>query len=346
MSMISTSLKLLLLGGLVLLAGCERPSPESIQRGYRGTGMLQVYNPRLVEATRAMNPLPEVFPAADAAGPRASQVFQNVKVLGDTSAAEFTRIMTAMTAWVSPVQGCAYCHDLQNFADDKMYTKVVSRRMLEMTRHINTNWKTHVVATGVTCYTCHRGQPVPSNIWFKEAPQVNGPSFIGDNGGQNKASMVTALMATPTDPFTPFLLENKNIRIYSTTALPDGTNRSSLKQAEFTYSLMTHISTALNVNCTYCHSTRSFGVWDGNPPQRAVAWYGIRLARDLNVAYLEPLTSAFPANRRGPTGDAPKVNCATCHQGVYKPLYGAPLIKDYPELVGPRPASAATVAAN
>jgi len=346
MSKTSTYIRLLALSALVLLAGCERPSPDSIQRGYRGTGMLQVYNPRLVEVTNAKNQLPEVIPAADANGPRASQAFQNVKVLGDVSVAEFTRVMTAITAWVSPTEGCAYCHDLQNFADDKLYTKVVSRRMLEMTRHINTDWKTHVVATGVTCFTCHRGQPVPSNIWFKEAPQANGSNFIGDKAGQNTPSMTVALMATPTDPFTPFLLESKNVRVYSTTALPDGTNRSSLKQTEFTYSLMTHISSALNVNCTYCHNTRSFGSWDGNPPQRATAWYGIRMARDLNVAYLEPLRSAFPANRLGPTGDSPKVNCATCHQGVYKPLNGAPLIKDYPELVGPPPATTATVAAN
>lgn len=346
MSKTSTFTRLLLLGIVVLLAGCERPSPDSIQRGYRGTGMLQVYNPRIVETINAKNLLPDVIPAADASGPRASQAFQNVKVLGDLSVPEFTRLMTAITAWVSPTEGCAYCHDLQNFADDKPYTKVVSRRMLEMTRHINTDWKTHVVSTGVTCFTCHRGQPVPSNIWFKEAPQANGSNFIGDKAGQNTPSMKVALMATPTDPFTPFLLESKNVRVYSTTALPDGTNRSSLKQTEFTYSLMTHISSALNVNCTYCHNTRSFGAWDGNPPQRATAWYGIRLARDLNVAYLEPLRSAFPPNRLGPTGDSPKVNCATCHQGVYKPLNGAPLIKDYPELAGPRPAVAATVAAN
>ena len=35
----------------------------------------------------------------------------------------------------------------------------------------------------------------------------------------------------------------------------------------------------------------------------------------------------------GPTGDVAKVNCATCHQGAYKPLYGAPMAKDYPELL-------------
>ena len=44
------------------------------------------------------------------------------------------------------------------------------------------------------------------------------------------------------------------------------------------------------------------------------------MVRDLNKDYLEPLTDVFPANRLGPTGDVAKVNCATCHQGVDKPL--------------------------
>jgi len=26
--------------------------------------------------------------------------------------------------------------------------------------------------------------------------------------------------------------------------------------------------------------------------------------------------------------------CATCHQGAYKPLYGANMLKDYPALAG------------
>jgi photosynthetic reaction center cytochrome c subunit len=33
-------------------------------------------------------------------------------------------------------------------------------------------------------------------------------------------------------------------------------------------------------------------------------------------------------------GDAPKVQCQTCHQGVYKPLYGAKMAKDYPAIWG------------
>jgi photosynthetic reaction center cytochrome c subunit len=109
---------------------------------------------------------------------------------------------------------------------------------------------------------------------------------------------------------------------------------------------MVSISKSLGVNCTYCHNTRSFAVWDASTPKRTTAWYGIRLARDLNTAYLTPLTSTFPSHRLGVLGDVAKVNCATCHQGVFKPLYGESMVKDYPELAGevhheaPAPAAA------
>jgi photosynthetic reaction center cytochrome c subunit len=67
---------------------------------------------------------------------------------------------------------------------------------------------------------------------------------------------------------------------------------------------------------------------------RTTAWYGIRMARALNNDYLVPLTATFPAHRLGIEGDVAKVNCATCHQGVFKPLYGVSMAKDYPELTG------------
>ena len=98
---------------------------------------------------------------------------------------------------------------------------------------------------------------------------------------------------------------------------------------------MTHMSQSLGVNCTYCHNTQSFSSWNNNPPQRATAWHGIRMARDLNLDYLEPLTATFPVERLGATGDVAKVNCATCHQGAYKPLNGQSMLKDFPELAKP-----------
>ncbi|WP_395703233.1 photosynthetic reaction center cytochrome PufC [Aquabacterium sp.] len=331
-----------LLGGAALLAGCERPPINTVQHGYRGTGMVQVYNPRTLAAQAPGNEVPpDQPPAATTEGPKASQVFQNVKVLGDQSVAEFTRTMLSITAWVAPQQGCTYCHSTENLADDSKYTKVVARRMLEMTRHVNADWKAHVAGTGVTCYTCHRGQPVPSQTWFK-ATAPNRP-FLGDRAGQNAPATTVGLTSLPLDPFSLYLAEGPlPIRIEGPTALPVS-NRQSTKQAEGTYGLMMHMSQALGVNCTYCHNSRQFADWAQSTPQRVTAWHGIRMARDLNQTYLSPLASVFPKNRLGPTGDAPKLHCGTCHQGAYKPLNGQSMLAGHPELVG-QPAAAAPAA--
>ena len=62
---------------------------------------------------------------------------------------------------------------------------------------------------------------------------------------------------------------------------------------------MMNFSQALGVNCDYCHNTRSFADWPSSPPQRVTAWHGIRMVRDLNNDYLNPLKNVFPANRLG-----------------------------------------------
>ncbi len=328
-----------LLGATLWLAACgERPPVIEVQRGYRGTGMDQVFNPRLIAEKAALNALPDDPPMVPRDGPRASTVFKNLQVVGDVSVAEFTRLMVSMTAWVSPQQGCTYCHKAgEDFAADSLYTKVVSRRMLQMTRHINADWKTHVANTGVTCYTCHRGLPVPANIWFQQPEMKHTGGVIGNNAGQNSPAPAVGLASLPYDPFTPFLEQSREIRVIGPTAL-ETTNLRSTKQAEYTYGLMMHMSQGLGVNCTYCHNSRSFAEWDTSTPQRATAWYGIRLTRDLNVNYLDPLLRTFPASRLGPLGDVPKVNCATCHQGAFKPLYGASQLATHPELSGVRAA--------
>lgn len=320
------------LGGLLLLSACgERPPMESVQHGYRGTGMVQVYNPRLLETVIKDNVVPLAQPPASPDGPRAGDVYQNVQVLGDLSVGEFTRLMVSMTAWVSPEQGCTYCHAGGNFADDSLYTKVVARKMVQMTQTINSKWQNHVAQTGVTCYTCHRGEPVPKAVWFTANSQPQGSNFIGDKAGQNTPIKATNYATLPYDPFTPYLLGAEPIRVNGNTALPTG-NDSSIQRTEKTYSLMNHMSSSLGVNCTYCHNTNAFGSWENAPPQRVTAYYGIRMAREINNEYMVPLTDTFPANRKGELGDVAKVNCTTCHQGAYKPLFGQSMLKDHPEL--------------
>jgi photosynthetic reaction center cytochrome c subunit len=321
---------------VVGLCACEHPPVDTQQHGYRGTGMVQVANPQKAEALLASNTVPAATPMVPADGPRAAEVYQNVKVLGDLSAGEFGRLMVAITSWVAPNEGCAYCHEGPDMAADNNYKKIVARRMLEMTRHINSTWGSHVKATGVTCYTCHRGKHVPENVWFANPGPVHAAQ-AGDRRGQNAVNeRSVAYSALPYDPFTPFLVGDTSVRVISTTALPAG-NSQDIAQTEHTYGLMMHISQALGVNCTYCHNTRSFASWDASTPQRGTAWYGIRLVRDLNQHFLAPLQGTLPATRLGPLGDVAKANCATCHQGLNKPLNGVSMYKDYPELGAPRP---------
>jgi photosynthetic reaction center cytochrome c subunit len=116
-----------------------------------------------------------------------------------------------------------------------------------------------------------------------------------------------------------------------------GTERETIQAAEQTYSLMMHFSKSLGVNCTFCHNSQAFSQW---VPKKATAWHGIRMVREANNDYVVPLTSTFPADRLGPTGDVAKVYCATCHQGVNKPLGGMQMANLYPGLKG-EPASVA-----
>jgi photosynthetic reaction center cytochrome c subunit len=98
---------------------------------------------------------------------------------------------------------------------------------------------------------------------------------------------------------------------------------------------MMHMSSALGVNCTYCHNSQSFRSWTLSRPQRATAYYGIRMVRDINADYIGPLAAVFPAYRKGPHGDAYKVNCQTCHQGQSKPLAGTSMLALNPTLKAP-----------
>lgn len=315
----------------VILFETERPPMTSVQRGFRGVGMDTIYNPRFLQAKLDENKIPASLPRLPDAGAKAGAVYKNVQVLKDESVGNFTRLMASITTWVSPTQGCAYCHNVNNMAEDSVYTKVVARRMIQMVQHINSDWKTHVAATGVTCYTCHRGQPVPANVWFNNSGPVQAGGFAQVPAGKNHPSPVANGSSLPLDPFTPFLEHDADIRVQSAVALP-GTDNKSIKQTDWTYSLMLHFSESLGVNCTYCHNSRSWSDWSQSTPQRVTAWYGIRLARDVNLNYLDPLNSVFPPARLGAAGDSAKVNCATCHNGVYKPLFGVSMAKDFPEL--------------
>jgi photosynthetic reaction center cytochrome c subunit len=304
------------------------------QTGYRGTGLVEIQRTSVVKALKAKNVPPPPEDPADPDGKPSTQVYQNIQVLNDLTDNEVMRLMASMTTWVAPEQGCNYCHNPENLADDSIYAKNVARIMIKMTRHINQDWGKHVGATGVTCYTCHRGNPVPQQIWFMNPGPPEAGGMARGREGRGIATAEAAYSSLPYDPLTPLLTNPDAIRVISKDTLVSKYKPTTM-ETEVTYSLMMHISQALGVNCVYCHNSRAFSNWQQSTYQRLTAWHGFRMVADINKDYLAPVAGLLPASHLGPEGDGPKVACETCHQGVNKPLYGAQMAKDYAKELGP-----------
>jgi photosynthetic reaction center cytochrome c subunit len=321
-----------LAGMAFTLSACELGPKTSSQNGYRGTGMDTIKLDSAAVTDEV--PAPPYTPPPATGGPTAAETYQNVQVLGDVSADQFNYTMAAITEWVAPKEGCNYCHNPANMASDEKYTKVAARRMLQMTRNINGNWTDHVAQTGVTCWTCHRGQAVPSEHWTMPAEAAHG--IIGNRHGQDEPLPISANSSLPNTVLAEYLTgdpkTDTDIRVVSKASHPGGATEPTVRDAESTYAMMMHVSQSLGVNCSFCHNAQAFQPWGISRPQRVKAWYGIRMARDINGTYIGSLTDVFPANRKGPAGDPYKVDCATCHRGNNKPLGGYPMAKDYPAL--------------
>ncbi|MCK5931885.1 MAG: photosynthetic reaction center cytochrome c subunit [Fulvimarina manganoxydans] len=278
--------------------------------------------------------LPEALPPAEPyeGEPKASEVYENVQVLGELSDGEFTRLMLAITEWVSPQQGCEYCHNLEEgFASDSLYTKVVARQMLQMTRYVNASWPEHVAPAGVTCYTCHRGQNVPADSWYdQEAPSGN--QFLGKPRPWYLEAK-TIRQFFPNVPYAEYLMKDHqtaNIQSRDPLVSRTGTAEVAREQtAEDLYLFMMQQSNSLGVNCTYCHNSRAFADWSQSTPYRWIAYWGIRMVREINTDYIQPLKDVFPPQRLGPLGDPAKANCGTCHRGEPQPLGGYELMHSY-----------------
>jgi photosynthetic reaction center cytochrome c subunit len=325
----------------LILAGCELGPKESQQLGPRGPAMEQVTNLNLVKPPAA--PPPSAYQLTSREGQRARDIYPELQALGDISVDEFGLLMANITAWVVPADappeqaGCNYCHNPENMASYEKYTKTVALSMLKMTQNINVNWQSHVKQTGVTCYTCHRGQGVPQYSWsLKPEPEQRG--MTGYRAGQNEPLAVVGYASLPNDPNGTFLLNPAEIRVNSDQIHPSAMNTKGTKDAEHTYGLMMRVSGALGVNCTFCHNSQNFGEWSHSRIQKQTAWYGIRMVRQMNSNYIQPLATVFPAAgwdqqaRLGPMGDPLKVNCQTCHQGYNKPLGGVSMLADNPAL--------------
>ena len=306
---------------------------ESLQTGPRGTGMSVTKFERqakLRDPTISTFVETNVDPVLPGAGAQtAGDARENVPPgLEELTVENYDRLLTAMRAWTG-------IPDL--FEDPESYQTTVGYLMIGMTQNINENWDAHVNANkevGVTCFTCHRGQPVPSDVWFKVTPVTKATE--GWASVQNRVTPLSSYTSLPSDALEAYLLDTQTIAVHDlesrVAGIPGEDGYPGIQQAERTFALMNYISNSLGVNCTFCHNTRAF--YDGAQvtPQWGTEALGISMVQELNSVYLVGLDGILPPERLGPQGDAPKVACRTCHKGYQQPLQGTNVIGNWPEL--------------
>jgi len=321
-------------GATMLVAFGQPFATDSLQTGPRGNGMsVPEFEADLAE------PDPDIAgfmattsdPVVPQGGEQtAGEARENVPPGLETLTVEnYDRLLAAMRAWTG-------IPDL--FDDPASYQTSVGHVMIGMTQNLNENWGGHVNAqkeVGVTCYTCHRGQPVPDGIWFDLGDATE--NMAGWSANQNMVTPLSQYSSLPSDALKTYLLEGEMIGVHDlesrVAGVPGEDGYPGIQQAERTYSLMNYVSNSLGVNCTFCHNTRAF--YDGSQvtPQWSTESLGIQMVLELNNDYLLPTGALLPEHRLGPVRqDAPKVACKTCHKGYQQPLQGINTIKDWPEL--------------
>jgi photosynthetic reaction center cytochrome c subunit len=326
---------------------------KGTQLGWRASSMIQWANDD-PQVTQMNQPPPKVQAVPPDPRP-ATEAYKNVKVLTDVNAGQFMALQYAMTAWVAPQQGCAFCHEGNDYASDANPHKQAARVMLQMTRHINADWTNHVGTSGVTCYSCHRSRPVPSAMWFPRTPAPENP-WIDKQEDWNEASR-TVRGFFPVAGYEEYLLQDEAGVAQSRTALPTGEVAAQVVVKRL-YEMMMQMSDGIGVNCGYCHNSRAFTDWQQSTPARWTGYYGIEMTRDINRNFIAPLATVIPQTRQPlitplppvvPTREAGVLPgngmalCKTCHYGLPKPLDAAGMLQEFPGLKGPATTSTASI---
>jgi hypothetical protein len=96
--------------------------------------------------------------AAPTEGKTAEQVFKNIKVMNGAPADQVIVSMHLIRGALGV--DCEFCHEEMDRAADTKKEKETARAMMRMVNELNKN--NFDGKQEVTCYTCHRGSPVPA----------------------------------------------------------------------------------------------------------------------------------------------------------------------------------------
>jgi photosynthetic reaction center cytochrome c subunit len=215
------------------------------------------------------------------------------------------------------------------------HMQAVTRAMTDMTQAINTKWRSHVGAQGVTCFTCHRNQAIPPETWFPRVPKETPPMVATSENWNETAQTVRNFF--PDNGWALYFLQNEPIHVQSKTALRIGTVAPQLV-AKRVYEFMMQMSNDIGVNCGYCHNSRAMADWNQSTPNRWTGYTAIQMTRDIDQhflfnqadlflqtrEYLKQNSLVVPPDRRVSDAAPGLIVCASCHYGHTKPETGAP----------------------
>jgi hypothetical protein len=208
----------------------------------------------------------------------AEEVFQNIQILKGKPASQLPGMMKALNNLLG-VQ-CTYCHVASEWQKEEPEPKITARRMFGMLSNISQKYFDG--RDEVTCWTCHRGSPKPSN---------GGAEIAAGLGAlpKERRQLIDLINPGP-DKNMPAEQAFQNIQVLNDT--PAG--RIGPTMAAFTV--------ALNVDCSHCHLADQYD--DDDKPAKQRTREMVRMVRSINHQFFD--------------GQA-KVGCWTCHRGAVHP---------------------------
>jgi photosynthetic reaction center cytochrome c subunit len=102
-----------------------------------------------------------VLPAISSPHEKAESItgFTNITLLRHLNPAELQRLMGFFAESLGVK--CFFCHDPKDYSLDEISRKIRAREMLSMVQEVN---KRFFYNDRITCYTCHRGSPIPIQV--------------------------------------------------------------------------------------------------------------------------------------------------------------------------------------
>jgi len=205
---------------------------------------------------------------------KAEEVYKSIQLFKGLPASVVMGAMEKISGFLGV--DCDHCHVMGEFDKEDKKQKEETRLMFRMVRTISRELNTN----RVTCYTCHRGHARPEP----------GPKELQDKS--EEAAKQTA------DNRRPAEQAYKNIQVLK-----------GMTAGELTL-VMSNFSSALGVDCTFCHDMTGF---DKDTK-----------AQKITARKMLNMTSAVAREHFG--GRSP-VDCYTCHRGKPQPLSTAADVK-------------------